>query len=100
LEKLGILINSTAYAQSIIQLSKAAKERGKAVEIFLAAEGVRFLAGDTFNKIAGIDQVWICAKSFETLKSDLELLVPEKGQLVSAEQLADFLRSCDRHVVF
>ena len=100
MEKLGILINSTAYAQSVIQLSKAAKERGKAVEIFLAAEGVRFLAGDTFSKIDGIDRVWICAKSFETLKPDIELPVPEKGRLVSAEQLADFLRSCDRHVVF
>ena len=100
MEKLGILINSTAYAQSVIQLSSAAKERGKVVEIFLAAEGVRFLGDDTFGNIDGIDRVWICAKSFEALKSDLELLVPEKGQLVSPEQLVDFLRSCDRHVVF
>ena len=100
MEKLGILINSTAYTQSVLQLADAANQRGKSVEIFLAAQGVRILKNDIFSEIVGIDRVGIVANSFASLKSDLKLLVPENGRLVTPEQLADFLRSCDRHVVF
>ena len=100
MEKLGILINSTAYTQSVVQLASAAKERGKSVEIFLSAQGVRILEKDVFSDITGINRVWICANSFASLKSDLKLFMPEKGRLVTPELLADFLRSCDRHVVF
>lgn len=100
LEKLGILINSTAYTRSAIQLACAAKERGKTVEIFLASQGVRILENMIFRNLAGMGRVWVCSASFQALESTATLPIPETCQLVSPEQLADFIRSCDRHVVF
>ena len=100
METLGILINSTAHTQSVIQLAGAARERGKRVEIFLAAQGVRILENSDFRRLTGFEQVWICSESIETLGGDNSFPVPETCRLVPPEKLAEFIRSCDRHVVF
>jgi predicted peroxiredoxin len=100
MEKLGILINSTAHTESVIQLVGAAKERGKTAEIFLAAHGVRILENMVFRNLAGICRVWVCSASIEALGADSTLPVPETCRLVPPENLAEFIRSCDRHVVF
>lgn len=98
MEKLGILINSTAHVQAAIQLACAARERGKTVEIFLAARGVRILENMNVSHLSTIGPVWVCSASFEALGTGHAL--PLACRLVPPENLAEFLRSCDRHVVF
>ena len=100
LEKLGILINSTAHNHAVVQLARAARERGKVVEIFLAAQGVRILGHTLFSQLAGIGRVWVCSTSIEALETDFPVPVPKTCRLVPPEELAEFLRTCDRHVVF
>ena len=100
MKKLGILINSTAHAELVIQLVCAARERGKTVEVFLAAQGVRILENLIFRNLAGIGRVWVCSTSLEALGAEMTLPVPESCRMVPPENLAQFIRSCDRHVVF
>ena len=95
MKKLGILINSTAHAESVIQLVCAARERGKTVEVFLA-----ILENLIFRNLAGIGRVWVCSTSLEALGAEMTLPVPESCRMVPPENLAQFIRSCDRHVVF
>jgi len=98
MEKLGILINSTAHTQAVIQLACAARERGKAVEIFLVAQGVRIVENTNFSLLSAIGPVWVCSASIAALRAGNAL--PRACRLVSPEELSEFLRSCDRHVVF
>ena len=100
MKKLGILINSITHTESVIQLVCAARERGKTVEIFLAAQGVRILENVIFRNLAGIGRVWVCSASIEALGAEHTLPLPETCRLVPPENLAQFIRSCDRHVVF
>jgi sulfur relay (sulfurtransferase) complex TusBCD TusD component (DsrE family) len=98
MEKLGILINSTAHTQAVIQLACAARERGKAVEIFLAGQGVQLVGNTNFSLLSAIGPVRICSASIAALGAGNAL--PRACRLVPPEELAEFLRSCDRHVVF
>ena len=100
MEKLGILVNSTAHNHSVIQLARAARVRGKTVDIFLAAQGVRILGHPLFRQLARIGRVWVCSASIEALQTDTAVSVPEACHLVPPGKLAEFLRACYRHVVF
>jgi predicted peroxiredoxin len=98
-EKLGILVSSDNYLNYLINLTTAAKEKGKEVEIFFTGKGVLLTQMPDFEKLVGKAKMSLCDVSFRSLglKGD----VPGLGFKDFATQAknAELIEKSDRYVV-
>jgi predicted peroxiredoxin len=99
-EKLGILVSSDKHLDYVINLTAAAHDKGKAVEIFFTGKGVLLTQSSEFKKLVGKAKLSLCENSFRAL--GLEGDVPGLGFKDFATQAknAEIIKNSDRYVVF
>ena len=98
-EKLGVLVSTDEHLDYVINLTRAAHEKGKEVEIFFTGKGVLLTQASDFKKLVGKAKMTLCDVSFRALglKGD----VPGMGFKDFATQAknADLIEKSDRYVV-
>lgn len=99
-EKLGLLVSSDRHLDYVINLTHAAHDKGKEVEIFFTGKGVLLTQLPDFAKLVGKAKMSLCDVSFRALglKGD----VPGFGFKDFATQAknAEIIKNCDRYLVF
>jgi hypothetical protein len=99
-EKLGILVSSDKHLGHVINLTDAAHNKGKEVEIFFTGQGVLLTQTPDFQKLIGKAKLSLCDVSFRALglKGD----VPGLGFKDFATQAknAEIIKTSDRYLVF
>jgi hypothetical protein len=66
-EKLGILVSSDKHLDYVINLTRAASEKGKEVELFFTGKGVLLTQSPDFKKLVGKAKMTLCDVSFRAL---------------------------------
>ena len=99
-EKLGVLVSSDKHLDYVINLTDAAHDKGKEIEIFFTGKGVLLTQSPEFNKLVGKAKMSLCDVSFRAL--GLEGDVPGFGFKDFATQAknAEIIKNSDRYVVF
>lgn len=99
-EKLGILVSSNKHLNYVINLTRAAHEKGKEVRIFFTGKGVSLTKDPDFQKLIGKAKISLCDVSYRSL--GLEGDVPGLGYKDFATQAknAEMIKDCDGYVVF
>ena len=99
-EKLGLLVSSDKHLDYVINLTHAACDKGKEVEIFFTGKGVLLTQSPDFAKLVGKAKMSLCDVSFRTL--GLEGDVPGFGFKDFATQAknAELIKNSDRYLVF
>jgi predicted peroxiredoxin len=99
-QKLGILVSSDKHLDYVINLTHAAHEQGKDVEIFFTGKGVRLTQSSEFQKLVSKAKISLCDNSYRAL--GLEGEVPGLGFKDFATQAknAEIIKTSDRYVVF
>ena len=99
-EKLGLLVSSDKHFDYVINLTHAAHDKGKDVEIFFTGKGVLLTQSPSFGKLVGKAKMSLCDVSFRAL--GLEGDVPGFGFKDFATQAknAELIKNSDRYLVF
>ncbi|MGD9307097.1 MAG: hypothetical protein PVF79_22725 [Desulfobacterales bacterium] len=99
-QKLGILVSSDKHLEYVVNLTHAAYDKGKNVEIFFTGKGVLLTQSSEFRKLVGKAKISLCDNSFRAL--GLEGDVPGLGFKDFATQAknAEIIKTSDRYVVF
>ncbi len=99
-DRLGILVSSDKHLDYVIELTTAAHEKGKNVQIFFTGAGVLLTQKPEFEQLVGKAKLSICDVSFRA--NGLEGEVPGVGFKDFATQArnAEMIEACDRYVVF
>jgi predicted peroxiredoxin len=99
-EKLGILVSSDKHLEYIVNVTDAAYDKGKEVEIFFTGKGVLLTQSLDFTRLVGKAKMSLCDVSFRALglKGD----VPGLGFKDFATQAknAEIIKTSDRYLVF
>ena len=98
---LGILVGTDKHLDHVINLTDAAFDKGKQVEIFFTGEGVRLTQDKkSFEKLVGKAKLSVCDVSFRAFEFSGD--VPGVGFKDFATQArnAEMINRCDRYVVF
>ena len=99
-ELLGIMVGTDKYLDHVINLTNAAHEKGKQIEIFFTGSGVKLTQNPRFEELVGKAKLSVCDVSFRGygLSGD----VPGVGFKDFATQArnADMINRCDRYVAF
>ncbi len=100
IEKLGILVGTDRHMEYVLNLTDAACNKGKKVEIFFSGAGVRLTQCEDFEKLIGKARLSVCDVSFRAL--GFSGPVPGVGFKDFATQArnAEMINACDRYVVF
>ena len=99
-QKLGILVSSDKHLEYVVNLTQAAHDKGKNVEIFFTGKGVLLTQSTEFQKLVGKAKISLCDNSYRAL--GLEGDVPGLGFKDFATQAknAEIIKTSDRYVVF
>ncbi len=99
-ETLGILVTSDRHLDYVLNLTDAARQRKKKVEIFFTGKGALLTQHPDFEKLAGKARLSVCDISFRAL--GLAGQVPGVGvnDFVTQARNAEMIEKCDRYVVF
>ncbi|MGD9212737.1 MAG: hypothetical protein PVI90_18280 [Desulfobacteraceae bacterium] len=96
---LGILVNSDHYFSYLLQITKAAHEKGVNTHIFFTGVGVLLSQTEEFKELVGLARLSICDVSFRShgLSGD----VPGVGfkDFVTQATHAEMIFECDRYIV-
>jgi hypothetical protein len=98
-QSLAILVTTSRHPDYVVQLAGAARQKGKAVRVHFAGQGVRLADETMLSALAGEAEVSVCAESAR------EHRWPGGGMactavLGPASRMAELIRSSDRYVVF
>ena len=66
-EKLGILVSSDKHLEYVVNLTDAAHDKGKEVEIFFTGKGVLLTQSPDFTRLVGKAKMSLCDVSFRAL---------------------------------
>ena len=99
-EKLGLLVSSDKHLDYVINLTHAAHDKGKDVEIFFTGKGVLLTQSPDFTQLVGKAKMSLCDVSFRAL--GLSGDVPGFGFKDFATQAknAEIIKNSDRYLVF
>jgi hypothetical protein len=92
-DRLGILVHSDRHPEFVLQLARAAKERGKQVCIHFTGPGLQLAAGPLIEALAGLARI------------SVEQKAPAEAGFVDSVAMhripmSEFFKACDRTVVF
>ena len=98
-EKLGILVSSNKHIDYVINLTRAAKDKGKEVEIFFTGKGVLLTQSPKFKNLVGKAKMALCDVSFRSLglKGDVPGL--DFKDFATQAKNAELIEKSDRYVV-
>lgn len=102
-DSLGILVSSEKHLNHVVNLTKAAHDKGKAVSIFFTGKGVLLTLKPRFKELVGKAKLSVCDVSFRANGlHGREAEVPGVGFKDFATQAknAEMLAESDRYLVF
>jgi hypothetical protein len=102
-ESLGILVSSDKHLDYVVNLTKAAYEKGKTVSLFFTGKGVLLTMQPQFKELVGKAKLSVCDVSFRANGlHGREEEVPGVGFKDFATQArnAEMLARSDRYLVF
>ena len=97
---LGVFVSSEKHLDKVIELCKAAKNKGVELTIFFTHTGTLLTQDPRFAELDGLAKLAICNVGFES--HGLTPPVPgvdEKGYATQARH-GEMLEECDRYVSF
>ena len=99
-KSLGIFVSSNDHLEKIIQLCRAAKEKGIEVTIFLSHTGTLLTQDPRFGELEGLGKLSLCNVGFEShgLKPPVQG-IGEKDYATQARHGA-MIEDCDRYIAF
>ena len=98
---LGLFVSSDKHLDKIIDLCKAARDKGDVeVTIFLSHKGTLLTQDPRFVELDGLAKMSLCNVGFES--NGLKPPVPGIGEKDYATQArnGELIEDCDRYVVF
>ncbi|MBW2090817.1 MAG: DsrE family protein [Deltaproteobacteria bacterium] len=100
-EVLGILVNSDENFTHLINVARAAKAKGKDVEIFLTHKGVLLTQDPRFEELGRLAEVSLCKVSFKALNLDPDQPIPgiDETSFTNQSRHADLIYYSDRYLV-
>jgi predicted peroxiredoxin len=102
-ETLGIMVSSDKHLDYVINLTRAAHEKGKEVQIFFTGKGVLLALKPGFEQLVGKAKLSICDVSFRSNGlHGREEEVPGVGFKDFATQAknAEMVAQVDRYIIF
>lgn len=98
--KLGIFVSSDQHLDKLIELCKAAKDKGIEVSIFFSHLGTLLTQDPRFKELDGLAHMSLCNVGFES--HGLKPPVPGIGEKDYATQArhGDLIEECDRYLSF
>jgi len=99
-EILGILVSSDRHLDYVIELTNAARVKGKDVRIFFTGNGVRLTQTPEFQELVGKAKISLCDVSFKAQILEGEVPGLEPKDFASQERNAEMIEKSDRYVVF
>lgn len=102
-EKLYILVGSDKHLDYIINLTKAAYEKGKEVQVFFSGRGVGLTMRPEFEQLVGKARLSICdisfrANGFRGCEGDVPGV--DLKDFVTQAKNAEMVMQADRYIVF
>ena len=98
-EKLGILVSSDKHLDYVINLTTAADNKGKEVEIFFTGKGVLLTQSPDFKKLVGKAKMRLCDVSFRAFKLEGDVPGMQFKDFATQAKIADLIEKSDRYVV-
>jgi hypothetical protein len=102
-DKLGILVSSDQHLDKVVNLTAAAHEKGKVVQIFFTGKGVRLTLDPGFKALVGKAKLSVCDVSFRANGfHGREEEVPGVGfkDFATQGRNAEMVDEVDRYLVF
>ena len=90
---LGLLVNSNAHFEAVLNLAEAAAAVNKTVRVHILSNGLELLMDDCFERLERVAAISVCPIG------RLEGGPCEALRRVAPRQLADVLVGCDRYLV-
>lgn len=98
-DKLGIFVSSDEHLDHLIGISKAAKEAGKEVSIFLTNRGVLLSKHERFPELEGLAHTSLCNVNFDAFKLEKPIPVVADKDFATQMRHAEMIEECDRYIV-
>jgi peroxiredoxin family protein len=98
-EKLGIFVSSDQHLDHLLGISKAAKNAGKEVIVFLTNRGVLLTKHEKFPEIEGWAQVSLCNVNFEAFKLEKPIPVVADKDFATQARHGMMIEDVDRYIV-
>ena len=97
---LGVFITSDKYLDKVINLCKAAKDKGVETTLFFSHLGTMLTQDPRFGELEGLGKLSLCNVGFEShgLKPPVKG-IDEKDYATQARN-GEMIEDCDRYVVF
>lgn len=100
-QSIGILVRSEEYFPYVLQLSRAASEKGCRVSVFFSGRGVLLTQEPEFSELLDTATPYVCEVSYRA--NGLQgVEVPGVGfkQFVTQARNAELIAESDRYLVF
>ena len=102
-DRLGILVSSDRHLDYVVNITKAAHAKGKAISLFFTGNGVLLILAPQFKELVGKAELAVCDISFRAYGlHGRENEVPGVDHMDFATQArnAEMLSEADRYLVF
>ena len=98
---LGIVVATDKHLDHLINISRAAKDKGKEVLIFFTHKGVLLTQDPRFAELEPLAEMSLCNVSFEYFNLDKNVPIPGIPESAYATQArhGDLIERCDRYLV-
>ena len=97
---LGILVATDKHLGHVINLTNAAREKGKKIEIFFTGAGVRLTQDPRFGELVGKAKLSVCDTSFREFGFSPNVAGVGFEDFVTQARNAEMIKKCDRYVIF
>ncbi|MFP3913140.1 MAG: hypothetical protein ACLFUT_13790 [Desulfobacteraceae bacterium] len=99
-KSLGVFVSSDKHLDKVINLCKAAKNKGVETTVFFTHTGTLLTQDPRFTELDGLAHLSLCNVGFES--HGLEPPVPGVGEKDYATQArnGEMIEDCDRYVAF
>jgi len=100
---LGILVSSDKHLAYVVNLARAAHEKGKKIHIFFTGAGVALTLHPEFERLVGLADISICDVSVRSFGlHGREDEVPGVGfkDFVTQAKNAEMVQTMERYIVF
>ncbi len=98
-EKLGIFVSSDKHLDHLIGISRAAKEAGKEVIVFLTNRGVLLTQDPRFPEMEGLAEVSLCNVNFEAFGLNKPVPVVQDKDFATQARHGMMIEDVDRYIV-
>lgn len=99
-ELLGIMVGTDKHLDHVINLTTAAHEKGKRIEIFFTGAGVRLTQDPKFSQLLGKAKLSVCDVSFRGFGLSGDVPGVSFKDFATQARNADMINKCDRYVAF